>query len=139
LKNKKGWYQSDPKVIDIVKYCFELRLSEKETVEKLSTLGYPKISERTIRRIRKKLPKPKRLDILAEEGASEFIIESLDDFQEMRKEAAQIVKSTDNPFAKLQAISLKARIRKMMADFYDAAPVVAALTKKDNDSTLEKH
>jgi len=44
LKNKKGWYQSDPKVIDIVKYCFELRLSEKETVEKLSTLGYPKIT-----------------------------------------------------------------------------------------------
>jgi len=138
LKKKKGWYQNNPKVIDIVKDCTKFRLKEKETLEKLTKYGY-EMDVRTLRRIKQKLPKPKRLDILAEEGASEFIIESLDDFQEMRKEADQIVKSTDNPFVKLQAISLKTRIRKMMADFYDAAPVVAALTKKDNDGTLEKH
>ena len=138
MSKKRKQYQNDPKVIDIVKDCVGFRLKEKETLEKLTKHGY-EMDVRTLRRIKKKLPKQKRLDILAEEGASQFIIESLDDFHEMRKEADQIVKSTDNPFAKLQAINLKTRIRKMMADFYDAAPVVAALSKRDDDGTLEKH
>ena len=138
MKNKKGWYQSDPKVIDIVKYCSELRLSEKETVEKLSTLGYPKISERTIRRIRKKLPKPKRLDTLVEEGILQFVTESLDDFKEMEKTIDQIVKSSDNDDAIIRAVNTKMRIRKSMAEFYDSTSVVAALSKRDNDVTIQK-
>jgi len=137
-KNTKKQYQNDPKVIDMVKYCMKLRLTEKETVEKLATMNYD-VNVRTVRRIKQKIPKPQRLDILVEHGASHFIIESLDDFQKMENEADQVEKSTDNDFAKLQAISLKTRIRKMMADFYDAAPVVAALSKRKDDRTLEKH
>jgi len=136
LKKKKQ-FQNDPKVIDIVKYCMELRLSEKEIVEKLATMGYP-VCQRTVGRIKQKIPKPQRPDILAEEGLLQFVTESLDDFKEMEKTIDQIIKSSDNDYAIIRAIDTKTRIRKSMAEFYDSASVVAALSKRDNDVTIQK-
>jgi len=135
-KNKKQ-YQNDPKVIDTVKYCMKLRLSEKETVEKLATMGY-NICQRTVRRIKQKIPKPQRHDILVKEGMLQFVTESLDDFKEMEKTIDQIVKRSDNDYVIIRAIDTKTRIRKSMAEFYDAEPVVAALSKRDNDVTIQK-
>jgi len=136
LKPKRR-YQNDPKVIDTIKYCMKLRLTEKETVEKLATIGYD-ISERTVRRIRKKIPKPQRPDILVEQRISEFFNESIDDLRNIKKEVVKVGKNDENPYVKLRAFNTIINILKTAAEFYDASPTIAALSKRVNDETIQK-
>ena len=100
MKHRTKHYQKDAELRDTVKYCMDLRLTEKETLEKLSSLG-DNIDVRTLRRIKKKLPKPTRLDILIEKGESDLIIDAINDLKEAIKEAKEIAKKEKNPYLKL--------------------------------------
>jgi len=133
----KRQYQNDPKIIDTVKYCIELRLTEKETVEKLRTIGYD-ISERTVRRIKQKIPKPQRLDLLVEQKMREFINESIDDLKDIKKEAKKVGKNSENPYVKLRAFDTIISTLKTSAEFHDASPVITALSKDIDEQTIQK-
>ena len=126
--NNTKQYQKNPKLIDAVEYCMKFRLREKETLEKLSSLGY-NINVRTLRRIKRELPKPTRLDIIVEKGASKLVIDTLKDLKKAIKETKKIARNAKNPYLKLQAWSMISKFRKDMAEFYDAAPFVAELGK----------
>jgi len=93
----KQWYKTNPKVIITVKYCMELGMTEKETVNVLQIIGYD-LTDRTIRRIKKDLPKPNRLEQLAKKEASFFVIEAIEMLYDLVKKVKKIGLVTMNIF-----------------------------------------
>jgi len=138
LKKENYWYKTDPKVVNTVKYCMDLGMKEKETVNVLQIMGY-NLTERTIRRIKKDLPKPNRLEQLAKKEASFFVIEAIDMLHDLVKKVKKIGDDAKNPFQKIQAYGMIPKMLKDIAEFHDSSPVIAALVKdENNDSPLEK-
>jgi len=136
-KNPK-WFKTNPEVTNIVKDCMQFKLSEKETLEKLAEKNYI-MNARTLRRIKKDLPKPERLDKIATKGAEDHIIKSLKDYDFGIKEIKKIIKNANNPYLKLQGLGMLSKYRKDKAEFYDASPIIAALSKKlEQKDDLEK-
>jgi len=136
-KNKQ--FRKNPEVRDIVKYCMKFRLSAKEMLEKLAESGY-EMDVRTLRRIKKGLPKPERLDKVIENESSSFVLETIEKLKNVEKQADHIITNTKNDSIKLQALYMIPKIRKDIAEFYDSMPVIAALLRTLNeDDTMEKH
>lgn len=116
----------------------DLGMKEKETVNVLQIMGY-NLTERTIRRIKKDLPKPNRLEQLAKKETSFFIIEAIEMLHDLVKKVKKIGDDAKNPFQKIQAYGMIPKMLKDIAEFHDSSPVIAALVKDENDdNTLEK-
>lgn len=129
ILKKKKQYQNDPAVIKIIKYCVKCRLEEKQTIEKLFEYGYEP-SIRTIRRIKRDLPKPKRLDNLVEEEFRELIDESKEDIRQAILETKKVIIKPQNQFVKLRAIDLLSKLRKELIEICDLEPVIASLKER---------
>lgn len=116
----------------------KFRLSGKETLDKLAEKNYT-MNARTLRRIKKDLPKPERLDIIATRGAEDHIIKSLKDYDDNIEEIKVIIEKSKNLYLKLQGYGLLSKLRKDKAEFYDASPTIAALSKElEQKDDLEK-
>jgi len=137
-QKKRQCKQNNPAIVDIVQYSQKLRLTEKETVAKLSQLGFD-VDVRTIRRIKQKLPRPTRLDKLAEEEVFSFIKDTISDLKQTINEVKKVAADAKNPFLKLQALGMIPKLRKDIADFYDASPIVASLSNRLNENVMEEH
>jgi len=136
---KTKWYQYNSEIVETVRYCLQFRLSEKETCKKLSELGHD-ISTRTIRRIKKKLIVPQRLDEIVEVESSSFVIESLDNIEDVKQKAKKVYDESQSPYVKLRALGMILKSVKHKAEFYDSANLIALLGRKihDNHDALEK-
>jgi len=122
-------HQNNPEIVDIVRYCMQFRLNGTETCKKLLERGHD-ISTRTIGRIKKKLLIPQRLDEIAEEESSSFIIESIAKLDDVEKKAEKVFDESKNPYVKLQALNMIIKSRKEKAEFYDSANIIVILGRK---------
>ncbi len=129
---RKHWYKNNPEVISIVQHGVDRNLTNKEILEIITThLGYP-ISDKTLQRIKKMLPKSNKLQLeIINKDMVSFILESINVLKFGEQIAVKIMEDSDaHPWIKLQALGMIIKYRREMAYFYDSSPVIASLADK---------
>jgi len=119
-------------VISIVQHGVDRNLTNKEVLDIIATqLGHT-CSDKTLKRIKEKLPKSdkRRLEIIDQEMVS-FIFESINVLKLGEQIAIKIIQDSDaHPWIKLQALGMIIKYRHEMAYFYDSSPVISSLADK---------
>jgi len=125
-----SWLINDPEVNDSVRQCMVLRLSQKESLKKLSEMGH-KMSERTFRRIKTEITESNKhiADTIFEDEFFPHLYHIFDSLKFMEKTLWEIVSESQDYWVKLKAIWI---IKKVLADKYsliNSTPILAKIDK----------
>jgi len=135
-KKTKRWYKNDEKAVNAVKYCSDLGFSEKETEELLNLIDlHPHI--RTVRRIKKELPKQNKLELIVKRGTTSFHLKSIEMLEDLIKKMKKIGDESKNSSLKIQAYDKIPRMIKDVVELYDTTPEVKSFSQ-ENGQVLEK-
>jgi len=131
-KNEKHhrWLSNDYELNDSIRQCMVLRLSTKESLQKLSQMGY-QMSERKFRRIKHEIKESnkKLSDGIFEDEFFPHLYHIFDSLKLMEKTLWEIVFESKDYWVKMKAIWI---IRKALADKYtiiESTPVWTKIEK----------
>jgi len=125
-----SWLSNDPEVNDLVRECMVLRLSQKDSIQKLSQMGY-QMSERTFRRriTEIKESNKKISETIFEDEFFPHLYHIFESLKLMEKTLWEIVHESTDYWVKMKAIWI---IKKALADKYtiiNSTPVLAKIDK----------
>jgi len=125
-----SWLSNDPEVNDLVRECMVLRLSQKDSIQKLSQMGY-KMSERTFRRRITEIKESNKhiADTIFEDEFFPHLYHIFDSLKFMEKTLWEIVSESQDYWVKLKAIWI---IRKVLEDKYtiiNSTPILEKIGK----------
>jgi len=125
-------YKNDPKFVELVRSCMNDNLTYAAAVFRIKKKGGFEISEKTYQREKKKIEKldENRLEHLATVEYPQFTIDTIEAGKKVEEALLDIVKNTKNDWVKISALGSIMKNRKELVPFYDSSPVMAALSKK---------
>ena len=123
-----SWLSNDREVNDLVRQCMVLRLSQKDSIQKLSEMGH-KMSERTFRRIKTEITESNKhiANTIFEDEFFPHLYHIFDSLKFMEKTLWEIVSESPDYWVKLKAIWI---IKKALADKYsliNSTPILAKI------------
>ena len=141
-KPLSNWYRRDPAFISIVQYCIDQNLSETSSLKLIEENYGRSISSRNFRRIKKILPMSNKQNIeIVNQHSVPFIMESLVVLRSNENILLNIAKDPNTTvWLKIKACESITKNRLVMTQFYDASPIIAALTeiKGDEKNAFQK-
>ena len=142
IKRKSSWYRRDPAYISILQFCVDQNLSETSSLKLIEENFGRHVSARNFRRTKKILPmsNKQRIEIVNEDSVS-FIMETLVVLRSNENVLFNIVKDPNTTvWMKIKACESISKNRLVMAQFYDASPIIAALSeiKGDDGDAIQK-
>ena len=111
----------DKELFQMVESCMVRLLPNKDALAELVSKG-KQISPKTYQRIKRQIKEEtkERLKIINSYGRSKYLLETLQLFEETKKETLAEIKKSDDPWFKINARMFVMRIQKDKARFFDA-------------------
>jgi len=129
-KPKKRSYQNNYEVIDAVKQCTLFRLTQEESLQKLSNMGYP-LNERTLRRIKSKInDSTKKISPAIFEDVFFPHIHQIFDFLNISEKMLwEIISESKNHWEKMKALKMIRDFKLDKYGLFEASPVWVQMSK----------